>query len=92
MTTFYILLVVYLLSIVSMYSLMRYIYIHKLPYTKAEVWVWIVPVVNTMVAVVAFILCWKQFPICGLPFWEKRWDKPTSSLDKIRESLAYHPV
>ena len=92
MTIFYILLVIYLLSIVSTYCLTRYMYIHKIPIGLAQVWCWIVPIVNTMVTIIGILLCWNYFPICGLPFWKKKWDKPAGPLEKIEESLAYHPV
>ena len=92
MTIFYIILAVYLLSIVGCYYLMKYIYVHQISYELAQVWSWLVPVVNTMLLVIGFLLCWNYFPVCGLDFWRKRWDKPASPLDKIEEPLAYHPV
>ena len=87
MTIFYILLAVYLLSIVGAYSLMKYIYVHSIPIGLAQVWSWIVPVVNTGVVIAGFFLCWKYFPITGLPFWKKRWDKSAVHIDSVYVSL-----
>ena len=92
MLIFYVLLAVYLLSIVSTYCLTRYMYVHKIPMNLAQVWSWIVPVVNTMVTIVGVLLCWNYFPVCGLPFWTKRWDTPVSSLDKIGEVFKYKSI
>ena len=92
MTIFYIILAVYLLSIVGCYYLMKYFYQHSVPLEIIQVWAWLVPVVNTLCFIIGFFLAWNYFPVCGLPFWKKRWDKPASPLEKIEESLAYHLV
>lgn len=78
---------VYLLSIVASYYLMKYMYTHAVPLDLAPVWSWITPVVNTLNLFIGFILCWKYFPITGLAYWKKRWDKPVSSLDAIEKSI-----
>ena len=76
MTTFLIILAVYLLSVVAMYFVTRFMYLKKHPSNLAPVWSWVTPVVNTFMAIAGFVLCWNYFPITGLEYWKKKWDKP----------------
>jgi Na+/proline symporter len=74
MTIFLIILAVYLLSVVAMYFITRFMYLKKHPTPLAPVWSWVAPIVNTFVAIVGFALCWNYFPITGLEYWKKKWD------------------
>jgi len=75
--TFYSILAVYLLSIIFLYVLCRYAYIVADWKEKDRLTptFWIVPVVNTILAVVMLIRMWRYFPITGDQYWTKKWDK-----------------
>ena len=87
MTTFLIILAVYLLSVVAMYFVTRFMYLKKHPSNLAPVWSWVTPVVNTFMAIAGFVLCWNYFPITGLEYWKKKWDPKQSPLDVIEDDM-----
>lgn len=75
--TFYTILTVYLLSIILLYVLCRYAYVVAHWDENKRLWptYWIIPVINTILALVMLIKMWKYFPITGDQYWTKRWDK-----------------
>jgi hypothetical protein len=87
MTTFLIILAIYLLSVVAMYFITKFMYLKKHPSGLAPVWCWVTPIINSFMAIAGFVLCWNYFPIAGLEYWKKRWDPKQSPLDKIGDDF-----
>ena len=75
--TLYTILAVYLLSIILLYVLCRYAYVVANWSEEDRIWptYWIIPVINTTLALGMLIKMWRYFPITGDNYWVKKWDK-----------------
>jgi hypothetical protein len=58
-----------------MYFITKFMYLHKHPSGLPPVWSWVVPGINTILSLTGFFLCWNYFPVTGLEYWKKKWDK-----------------
>lgn len=90
MSTFYWIISVYFVSVIAMYILSRYAYVVAGFTSKDRIQptLWVVPIVNTITAIVLFIKVWIYFPITSDGYWVKKWSKSRSKhLAKIKISL-----
>ena len=77
LTTFYIILSIYLISVIGIFVLCRYAYVAVGWEKKDRIapTFWIIPVINTIMMLVIFVKVWRYFPITSDMYWTKKWTK-----------------